>query len=316
MRKNTAVLLLQNQQFIANDVNLGKDTNGMVLYGLNASGKSSYGRQIGLSIIMAQAGFYVAAETFHYKPYKNIVTKIAIKDNLYKGRSTYINEMDILRNILDFTDNNSLVIADELCSGTETPSAIGIAASTIIDLSKKNASFIFMTHYHEIMDIDEIKQLNNVKEYHMDVDMNTKDVLIYNRTLKPGRCPKRYGIEIASHMGLNSDFISRALKFRLEYEGDESKLITSTKTSRYNSDIYMDYCKICNGTSDLHAHHIVHQKDFNVDGACIPFEMNSQHNLVVVCKQCHQDIHKNLVKVHGYKQTTKGVIFDFEKLKS
>ena len=296
-------------KYIPNDVSIGREMDGMLLYGLNSSGKSTYGRSCGMAIVLAMCGFYVPAQSFVYKPYKKIMTKIAIQDDLFKGKSTFINEMLELKNILEYADSMTLVIADELCSGTEYSSALSIVASTVIELATRKASFIFMTHFHELTEISGIKELSNVKVFHTDVAIDDRNGLTFNRLLKPGKCPVKYGIEIAAHMSLDVSFITRAMKIRSSY--DEDNKLSPCKPSKYNSNVYVDQCKVCGGTKDLVVHHIVAQREF-VEGHCIPYRKNIEHNLVVLCESCHNKVHrtKDLV-INGYIQTSQGLRLDY-----
>ena len=111
---------------------------------------------------MAQAGLFVPCEKFEYYPYKNIFSRILGNDNLFKGLSTFAVEMSELRHILRYTDENSLILGDELCSGTEIESAISIFVTGIQLFHSKQSSFIFATHLHQIVDYDEITSLKNL----------------------------------------------------------------------------------------------------------------------------------------------------------
>ena len=118
--------------YVPNDISIGLADDiaqtGMLLYGTNASGKSSLMKAVGLNIIMAQAGFYVAAEEFEYIPYQRLFTRILNADNIFRGESSFAVEMGELRGILKRANGNSLVLGDELCSGTENTSAQSIFA--------------------------------------------------------------------------------------------------------------------------------------------------------------------------------------------
>ena len=148
--------LQTKERYVSNDISLGKEKDGVLLYGTNAVGKTSIIRAIGISVIMAQAGLFVPCKSFEYSPYKNIFSRILGNDNLFKGLSTFAVEMSELRHILRYTDENSLILGDELCSGTEIESAISIFVTGIQLFHKKQSSFIFATHLHQIVDYDEI----------------------------------------------------------------------------------------------------------------------------------------------------------------
>ena len=298
------------QRYIPNDVSVGEDSDGMLLYGLNSSGKSTYGRSVGMTLVLAMSGLYVPADNFTYWPYKKIITKIAIQDDLFGAKSTFVNEMLHLKDIIETADAETLVIADELCSGTEYSSALSIVASTVIELSTRKASFIFATHFHELADLAEIKGLSNVKVFHTAVTIDPDRGLIFNRILRPGKCSDKYGLEIAAHMKLDQTFINRAMRIRSEYDGTD-RALTPTKASRYNSNVYVDQCKVCGAIADLVVHHIVEQSDF-VEGNCIPYRKNIEHNLVVLCQGCHHRVHQTqTLSIRGYIQTSQGLQLDY-----
>ena len=108
----------EDTEYITNDISLGKEKDGMLLFGTNACGKSTLMKAIGLNIIMAQAGLYVASREFRYKPYNQIFTRILNNDNIFRAQSSFAVEMQELNGILQKADNNSLILGDELCSGT------------------------------------------------------------------------------------------------------------------------------------------------------------------------------------------------------
>ena len=149
----------QTEIYVTNDIYLGHSNvkDGMLLYGTNAVGKTSLIRAIGIAVIMAQAGLYVPCLQFVFKPYKYIFTRIIGNDNIFKGLSTFAVEMSELRTILRLADQDSLILGDELCSGTESISAQSIFVAGIKQLCTKKSSFIFATHLHEIVNYDEIK---------------------------------------------------------------------------------------------------------------------------------------------------------------
>ena len=116
----------------------------------------------------------------YYKPYNSIFTRILGNDNIFKGLSSFAVEMIELNTILKLSNKNSLILGDELCSGTETTSAICIFSSGIIKLQERMSSFIFATHFHEVCKIKEVTSLQNVVMKHMKVIYNKeKDRLEY-----------------------------------------------------------------------------------------------------------------------------------------
>ena len=278
-----------NKKYITNDIKFGKNTKGILLYGLNSSGKSSLLRSIGTNLILAQAGLYVSAKNFEYFPYFNLLTKISSTDNIFKGQSTFIVEMQELKNILLKANNRSMILCDELTSGTETNSATGIVASALQFLVKKEASFLFTTHLHGITQFTEITDNSKISIQHFKIRFKNGD-LKYERKLRKGSGESTYGIEIANAIGLDREFISNAFYFRNKYEGKENSVI-SNKRSKYNTKKIINNCERCGEIKKLHTHHISHQKDANENGIISHFPKNIKHNLEILCEKCHQKEH-------------------------
>jgi DNA mismatch repair protein MutS len=140
-------------------------SNGILLYGVNAAGKSSLGKALGLAVLMAQTGMPVAASAMTLVPYTGLFTRILGNDNLWAGMSSFIVEMTEFRSILRGAGPRSLIIGDELCAGTETASATSIVAAGIQRLADQNANFLFATHLHELQEI-----VNNTKNHQLSFD--------------------------------------------------------------------------------------------------------------------------------------------------
>ena len=289
--------------YVANDVTIGG--NGILLHGINASGKSSYMKSIGMNLIMAQAGMFVAAENWTFTPYLDIFTRIPGGDNLFKGHSTFVSEMVEVRAILTQSSEHSLIIGDELASGTESVSAVSIVAAGIVTLAKKNASFLFATHLHEVATLDIIKSLPNVQVCHMSVHYDdTTKVLIYDRVLKQGSGDMLYGLEVCKSLNMPSEFLHLANTIRQSYLNMPSTLV-NTKVSNYSSHVIMDQCSICKKEA-VETHHIQEQHNADKDGYIGVMHKNVPHNLMTVCTSCHDKIHNEEMKVDGYKMTSNG----------
>ena len=213
----------------------------------------------------------------------------------------------------------TLVIGDEVCRGTEHISGNALVASTIVSLSECEATFIFATHLHELVHIDCIKNLKNVKAYHLSVDFDPKtDSLIYDRKIKDGSGDKVYGILVAKYIIQNKKFIDLTLKIKNELTSTFDSMI-SGKTSRYNSNKYVYKCEIClkndvNGDKlPLETHHINFQKDCEKgkNGKVLTegkehILKNSSSNLIVICDDCHNKIHHDELEIEGIIMTSKG----------
>jgi len=288
--------------YVTNDLELGntnkKDyNNGVLLYGTNAVGKTSFIKSIGISIIMAQAGLFVPCKTFEYYPYNYIFTRILGNDNIFKGLSTFAVEMSELRTILQFSNKNSLILGDELCSGTESDSALSIFVSGLEELHKNESSFMFATHFHEIVKYEEVKNLNKIKLYHMEVifDKSTNK-LMYDRKLKEGPGDSMYGLEVCKSLNLPQNFLDRAHELRVKYN-NVYKNILDMDTSKYNSKKVKGLCEMCKINIGTEIHHLEYQKNANKNNYLEEgFHKNHVANLVNICEDCHNNIHKNDTK--------------------
>ena len=301
-----------NELYVTNDIHLGNDVNGILLYGTNAVGKTSLIKALGIAVIMAQAGLYVPCSNFEYKPYTYIFTRIIGNDNIFKGLSTFAVEMSELRTILRLSNENSLILGDELCSGTETQSAISIFVAGIQQLHYCKSSFIFATHLHEIVNYDEITELPHLSLKHMEVIYNKeRDLLIYDRKLKDGPGNSMYGLEVCKSLGLPEDFLNVAYNIRMKYHPETSSIL-SLKTSHYNSKKIVNLCEVCKTNLGTEVHHLQHQSDANKEGVIIQseygnvFHKNNIANLMTLCEKCHNEMHKKFKKGSKRVKTTKG----------
>ena len=302
-------------EYISNDICLGrkeedKDTlNGMLLYGCNAVGKSSLMKAVGLNIIMAQSGMFVASSEFRYSPFNYIFTRISDNDNIFKGQSSFAVEMSELRSILKRSDKNSIILGDELCSGTESVSAQSIFAAAVIRLARKDINFIFATHLHELYKMDMIEKLANVKSFHLKVifDEKTKK-LIYDRKLEEGNGPAIYGLEVCKAMDLDEEFLKLANNIRKKIL-DIDEEIVNNKKSLYNTDLFMDKCSVC-GKDAVDTHHIKEQNTADENDMIGNIHKNNLSNLVALCKECHINTHNGNLEINGFIQTSNGKELD------
>ena len=301
--------LQTNEVYIANDVNLGKDDGptGILLYGTNAVGKTSFIRAIGISIIMAQAGLFVPCSYFSYKPYHSIFSRILGNDNLFKGLSTFAVEMSELRVILKMADENSLVLGDELCSGTETESALSIFVAGLMHLGERNSSHIFATHFHEIIHYVEIQNLEKLSLKHMSVHYDREmDVLVYDRKLQDGPGNRMYGLEVCKSLHLDEAFLTCAYGIRSKYFPETRGDLVQTQ-SRYNVKKIRGMCEMCNKEIGQEVHHMQPQKEADEEGFIETsdgvFHKNHVANLMNICETCHDIHHKNETSMVRKKTT-------------
>ena len=296
-----------SELYVTNNISLGVEgnkSNGILLYGTNAVGKTSIIRAIGISVIMAQAGLFVPCSKFTYKPYEYIFTRILNQDNLFKGQSTFTLEITELRRIIKYANDKSLILGDELCSGTELASAISIVLSGLKRFHNANSSFILATHLHQIVKMDEIVELTNLQMNHMTVSYDkTSDKLIYDRKLREGPGDDMYGLEVCKSLQLPEDFMRDCFAIRHKYN-DESTL--DLKPSKYNSKkLKNTLCEVCKKNAGEDIHHINYQCNADSDGFFESFHKNHLANLISICKECHDNIHKNNIEF-VIKKTTNG----------
>lgn len=308
-------------EYVPQDVDLSGESRGMLLYGVNCSGKSSLMKAIGVSIIMAQAGLYVPASSFMFYPYNTILTRIVGNDNLFKGLSSFAVEMSELRGIMKRNGDRTLVLGDEICHGTETISGVSIIATTIIELSRQNSNFVFATHLHQLSQMKRIVELDNVKMYHLKVKFDDKlGDLVYDRRLESGSGPPVYGLEVAKAMGLDRTFIELANTIRQEIM--EIKPVVSNKKSRYNSRVFMDQCGIPNCSKPaVDTNHIKFQSFADKCGFIGHIHKDHKSNLIPLCKECHNRVHNEnpgdwKYLLSGYKMTSNGPKLDLTKVQN
>ena len=299
--------LQTNELYVTNDLTIGQnEMDGLLLYGTNAVGKTSFIKSVGIALIMAQAGLYVPCTSFTYKPYTAIFTRILGNDNIFKGLSTFAVEMSELRTILTQTDANSLVLGDELCSGTESDSALSIFTAGLELLHEKGSTFLFATHFHEIVKFEEVQALTRMQMMHMAVQYNSETgVLMYDRRLRMGSGESMYGLEVCKALHLPATFLDRAHAIRIRYH-PESRNILSLATSAYNAKkIVGGICEVCKMTSSSEVHHLQPQKKAK-KGYITSFHKNHLANLVNICENCHQKIHLVDDKEHKFIKTSRG----------
>lgn len=293
----------------------GHEINGVLLYGINSSGKSSLMKSIGLSVLMAQAGFFVSASVMKFSLFDSLFTRIVSRDNLAKGLSTFAVEMLELKNIFNRATVRSLILGDEISHGTETLSGVAIVSSAIIKLSALRSIFLFATHLHQLSTMREIRTLKNVVDLHLSVEYDEiADKLIFNRVLQAGSGSSIYGLEFAKSLHMDSEFLDIANKIRkrLAKDFDELELLVKKKTSKYNKELYITKCVICGAMAE-DVHHINHKSQADSGGFIGHFHKDSKHNLIPLCREHHKEIHEGKIRVDGFVMTSNGLELKYEE---
>ena len=290
--------LLETQQtresYVKHDISLD---GGWLIYGVNASGKSSLMKAVGIAVILAQAGCPVPGSAMRIRPYDAAFSRIWNNDNIWAGLSSFAVEVQELAEIIRLSTANSLVLGDEVCSGTESSSATSLVAATLEHLQGKGTHFMFATHLHDLMKVPGLFS-KALKVWHLRVITTLDGKLIYDRTLQPGSGKSTYGLEVAKAMGLPTDLMLRAYAIRRHLGGEVSA--DEAPKSAWNALIRRETCEHCKNSfvRGLEVHHI-HERA-NGGG-------NSLRNLAVLCDACHDKHHANEITIEPLTQTSEGL---------
>ena len=302
-------------QHITRHASNDSKVNGILLYGINSSGKSSLMKSIGLSVILAQAGFFVPAKKLKLGMYDQLFTRIVSQDNLYKGLSTFSVEMMELKNIFNRATQRSLILGDEISQGTETESGLAIVAGAILKLLELKSTFIFATHLHQLKNIEQLQKIDSLILLHLGVTYDeNSDTLIYNRQLQLGMGSSLYGLEFAKSLHMDKTFLKNAYEIRenLLGKGSELKVLTNKKRSRYNKSLYVTKCALCEeNVEDIH--HIAQQNLANDAGMIGAMDKNHKYNLIPLCKKHHKLVHEGKIHISGFVMTSKGIKLHYEE---
>ena len=210
-------------QFVPNDIDLNGTTRQLVvLTGPNMGGKSTYLRQTALIPLMAQIGSFVPARQAKLPVIDRIFARVGASDNIARGHSTFMVEMQETANILHTATSRSLVVLDEIGRGTSTFDGLSIAwavAEHLATNSRARPKTLFATHYHELTDLADA--LPGVVNAHVSA-REWKDQIIFLRKIVSGRSDRSYGIQVARLAGLPATVVTRAQEILAGLERDEA----------------------------------------------------------------------------------------------
>lgn len=278
----------------------GANIRGVLLYGINSSGKSSLMKSIGIAVTLAQAGFFVPAKAMKFSLFDGIYTRIQSRDNVAKSLSTFGVEMLELNTIFSRATSRSLVLGDEISHGTETLSAVAIVASTIMELSRKGCLFLMTTHLHQLSMISELSRLREVVHLHLSVRYDeSSDCLIYDRILKSGRGSSVYGLEFAESLHMNPNFLTNAKRLRenLAKEYDVLELGNQKEYIKRYREVVASECVICGALVR------------NLQKGSVSKE---HHHLIPLCETHSQQISQGKIKLQGFIMTAHGLRLEYE----
>ena len=208
-------------EYVSNDIIMDKDTDILLITGPNMAGKSTYMRQLAITVIMAQAGCFVPAKEAKLPVFDAIFTRIGASDDLVSGESTFMVEMKEANDAVKGATANSLILFDELGRGTATFDGMALAQAIIEYISTNiKAKTLFSTHYHELTDLEDT--LSNLKNVHVKAIEENGEVIFLHK-VEPGSIDKSYGIHVAKLASLPESLIKRADKILSIYEAKEKQ---------------------------------------------------------------------------------------------
>ena len=221
------------EPFVPNSAHLNTTTDQiMLITGPNMAGKSTYIRQVATIAVMAQMGSYVPASSMRMGVLDRVFTRIGAGDDLARGRSTFLVEMQETANILNNATPRSLIVLDEIGRGTSTFDGISIAWAVAEYLHGKpeaKAKTLFATHYHELTDLADV--LDGVKNYTVRVK-DDGGRLVFLRRIAPGVAEKSFGIHVGAMAGLPHEVVDRAAQILGNLEANELDVNAPVKTVR------------------------------------------------------------------------------------
>jgi len=225
---------LVEEKFVPNDTTLeGENMRMAIITGPNMAGKSTYIRQVALIVLMAQIGSFVPAESAEVGLVDRIFTRVGANDDLARGQSTFMVEMNETSNIVNNATERSLIILDEIGRGTSTFDGLSIAWSVAEFLHDKiKARTLFATHYHELTKLAE--ERSGVCNFNVAV-REWNDQIIFLRKIVPGGADKSYGIQVARLAGLPKEILDRAKDILSHLEAPNGTLAQPGKTRKRRS---------------------------------------------------------------------------------
>jgi DNA mismatch repair protein MutS len=221
---------LVEEKFVPNDTTLDGETRLAIITGPNMAGKSTYIRQVALIVLMAQIGSFVPAASAEIGMVDRIFTRVGANDDLSRGQSTFMVEMNETANIVNNATARSLVILDEIGRGTSTFDGLSIAWSVAEFLHDKiKARTLFATHYHELTKL--AAERKGVCNFNVAV-REWNEQIIFLRKIVPGGADKSYGIQVARLAGLPKEILDRAKDILSHLEKPDSAVEHSPKTKK------------------------------------------------------------------------------------
>ncbi|EXJ22333.1 DNA mismatch repair protein MutS [Alkalibacterium sp. AK22] len=232
--------VMGEQSYVPNDVELTDETSVLLITGPNMSGKSTYMRQLALSVIMAQMGCFVPAAEASLPVFDRLFTRIGAMDDLIGGQSTFMVEMNETNQAIQHATADSLLLFDEIGRGTATYDGMALAEAIIEFVHDRiKAKTLFSTHYHELTVLNErLKGLRNVHVGAVEEDGK----LVFLHKMMPGAADKSYGVQVARLAGLPDALLDRAESILNKLEKKELK--DSQQPNNNSSDVVTEQSQL------------------------------------------------------------------------
>ena len=218
--------------YVKNDCHMDENVNTLLITGPNMSGKSTFMRQLAITIIMAQIGSFVPADKADLPIFDAIYTRIGASDDLVSGESTFMVEMKEARNAICNATKDSLILFDELGRGTATFDGMSLAEAILeYVVNHIGCKTLFSTHYHELTVMEE--KYPSIKNIHVSATLDNGK-LVFLHKIKEGAVDKSYGVHVAALANMPKEIIDNAEKILASYEGTEVKKQTISSQLEFN----------------------------------------------------------------------------------
>ena len=229
--RHPVVEQVMKDKYIPNDIVMDKKTSILLITGPNMAGKSTYMRQLGITVIMAQIGCFVPCKSAKMPIFDKIFTRIGASDDLVSGESTFMVEMKEANDAIKSATKNSLILFDELGRGTATYDGMALAQAILEYIHDKiGAKTLFSTHYHELTSLE--RDLKHLKNVHVAAEEDDGKITFLHKVYD-GAVDKSYGINVASLAHLPDSLIKRAEDILKIYETKGTKNEVFTQTSLF-----------------------------------------------------------------------------------
>ena len=240
--RHPVVEKVNKKEYVSNDILMGKDTNILLITGPNMAGKSTYMRQLAITVVMAQIGCFVPCKSCTIPIFDSIFTRIGASDDLVSGESTFMVEMKEANAAIQNATEKSLILFDELGRGTATYDGMSLAQAILEYIHDKiKAKTMFSTHYHELTSL--ANQLSHLRNVHVSA-IEEQGKITFLHKVKNGAVDKSYGIHVASLAKLPNEVIKRADEILNIYEHKNVRKQTFTQTSLFlDSDLEKEEAK-------------------------------------------------------------------------